>query len=110
MDHDFQQWEKYDLLNYIESKQNPNGFINPQHAPDYMKNLITQFEHITNIKSGLKIGKKLSNGDDKWLERWYEIQFADIEIEDPETEIQNVQVRRDLTGVNQKSASVNEVG
>ena len=49
-----------------------------------MKALITQFEHITNIKSGLKIGKKLSNGDDKWLERWYEIQFADIEIEDLE--------------------------
>ena len=66
-----------------------------------MQSYLAAFENIRSIKSGLKIGKKLSDGDNKWLERWYEIQFSDIEIEDPSItqikEIEKIRSKRDMS-------------
>jgi len=49
-------------------------------VPDYIKDDLSlghnkeySFQHMTSIKSGLKIGKKLGDGDNKWIEKWFEV-------------------------------------
>ena len=67
---------------------------------------MAHYENVTSIKSGLKIGKKLSDGDNKWLERWYEIQFSDIEIEDPGMEMDRIRTKRDILNIDRDTKKV----
>mmetsp|Transcript_19352 Transcript_19352/g.29664 ORF Transcript_19352/g.29664 Transcript_19352/m.29664 type:complete len:144 (-) Transcript_19352:1911-2342(-) len=35
---------------------------------------------MTSVKSGLKIGRKLSDADSKWVEKWFEVKLSDSHI------------------------------
>jgi hypothetical protein len=33
---------------------------------------------ISSVKSGLKTGRKLSNADSRWVEKWFEVKCKDV--------------------------------
>lgn len=75
-DHDFKEWERYDIL------QLKKGEIEPKHFPEYILNDLTQqgfkYDLVSCIKSGLKCGRKLSDSDSRWIEKWYEVKCKDV--------------------------------
>jgi protein gp37 len=38
------------------------------------------FQNITHLKFGQKAGRKLSDADSRWVEKWMEVRFVDKEI------------------------------
>lgn len=40
------------------------------------------YKHISEIKSGIKLGRKFSDQDEKWGEKWFEIRCRDANTKD----------------------------
>jgi hypothetical protein len=38
-----------------------------------------QYSMVSSIKSGLKTGRKLSNADSRWVEKWFEVKCKDVQ-------------------------------
>lgn len=43
------------------------------------------YNHVTEIKSGFKLGRKVSDHDQRWAEKWYEIKCKDFSLENKKT-------------------------
>lgn len=81
---DFKQWERYDIVHRVGDDKQSN--IDESVMPEYIVKEIRKtrdqpivFNLIKSMKSGQKAGRKLSNTDSKWVEKWYEIKCKDIQ-------------------------------
>lgn len=85
---DFQEWEEYDVLHVEEPRDNCT--IAAEHIPPYIRDDIRAgfaFQHITynfvtEVKSGVKLGRKVSDVDARWAEKWFEIKCKDAVLSD----------------------------
>lgn len=83
-DHDFKEWEKYDIV-HLKSDKKEKGTIDIKTVPSYIRNDLTvgpqqsiEFNMISEVKCGQKAGRKLSDSDSRWVEKWYEIKCKDL--------------------------------
>jgi hypothetical protein len=81
-DHDFKEWERYDILHHKSDKK---GTIGNKLIPDYIladlvvgPNQLIEFNMIYSIKAGQKCGRKLSDPDSRWVEKWWEVKCKDL--------------------------------
>lgn len=85
-EHDFRQWEQYDVL-AIERQDGSDDYIQHVHLPLYIAadvsselNPCIEVKNMTEFKCGLKIGSKLSLPSKRWVEKWFEVNCAQIKI------------------------------
>ena len=81
---DYKQWEQYDVLTLEGSLSKEFKNIQKKHIPSYIQqdlllgpNEMIEVKQISEIKCGQKIGKKVSDGDARWCEKWFEIKCID---------------------------------
>jgi len=66
----------------MKFKNKSDEIIPIAHFPAYIRDDIIQ-NYVLNpqsIKSGCKSGKKLSDPDQKWVEKWFEIEAKDLDL------------------------------
>lgn len=88
-DNDYKQWERYDL----HESRAAGATIPIDMAPDYIKVDLQKglfqnvdFNEITNLKCGMKLGCKQSDLDARWVEKWYELRCKDMGTEKSKVE------------------------
>jgi len=87
IDNDYKQWERYDL------HKAKGATIPIDMAPDYIKVDLQKglfqnvdFNEISNLKCGMKLGCKPSDLDARWVEKWYELKCKDMGTEKSKVE------------------------
>lgn len=88
-DNDYKQWERYDL----HDSRAEGATIPIDMAPDYLKVDLQKglfqnvdFNDISNLKCGMKLGCKQSDLDARWVEKWYELRCKDMGTEKSKVE------------------------
>ena len=78
-EHDFKEWERYDIMMF---KSKSNSVIPIIQYPTYIREDILHScaTNIVELKSGYKSGKKLSDPDVKWVEKWFEVKSNDAGV------------------------------
>jgi len=64
----------------------PNATISKKFVPEYIRADLEagskfqsiSYEFITEVKCGIKLGRRFSDVDAKWAEKWYEIRCKDV--------------------------------
>lgn len=87
-DNDFQEWEQYDIV-HVKDPRNTST-IALQHVPQYIQQDVQmgvsyqriQYNYISEIKSGIKLGRKFSDQDERWGEKWFEIRCKEANVND----------------------------
>ena len=87
-DNDFQEWEQYDIVHVINPRT--SSTISNEYIPQYISMDVMDgktyqnitYKFITEIKSGLKLGRKCSDHDAKWGEKWFEINCKEAQLKD----------------------------
>ena len=81
---DYKQWEQYDILTLEGGLKKELQNIASVHIPNYIKpdlkltpNQMIEVKQISDMKCGQKIGRKISDPDAKWCEKWFEIKCID---------------------------------
>lgn len=61
-------------------KQTSSMAVVPEYVSKELQDLDQplQYNLISCVKSGLKSGRKLSNTDSRWVEKWFEVKCKDI--------------------------------
>lgn len=82
-ENDFKQWERYDIMHFVvdDKKDNISKDVMPSYVAQELKltkNQQIDYKMVSNVKSGLKTGRKLSNADSRWVEKWFEVKCKDI--------------------------------
>jgi len=79
---DFKHWERYDTV--YHKGDNKTDKLSMAVVPEYVSKELQdldqplQYNLISCVKSGLKSGRKLSNTDSRWVEKWFEVKCKDI--------------------------------
>lgn len=87
-DDDFQEWEQYDIIHVEEPRDNCT--IAAEHVPAYIRDDVRAgvafqsivYKFVTEIKGGVKLGRKVSDADARWAEKWFEIRCKDAVLSD----------------------------
>lgn len=87
-DNDFQEWEQYDII-HVEYPRDSSTIAN-QYVPNYIQDDVIEsnsyqaisYRYISEIKSGIKLGRKISDNDEKWGEKWFEIRCKEATVKD----------------------------
>jgi len=98
-DDDFQEWEQYDVIHMVDP--GPNATISKKFVPEYIRGDLEagskfqsiSYEFISEVKCGIKLGRRFSDVDAKWAEKWYEIRCKDVSVAKGKKKVTDVIVK-----------------
>jgi len=98
-DDDFQEWEQYDVIHMVDP--GPNATISKKFVPEYIRGDLEagskfqsiSYEFIREVKCGIKLGRRFSDVDAKWAEKWYEIRCKDVSVAKGKKKVTDVIVK-----------------
>lgn len=76
------------MIEFDKVSRKETDIISQLHIPKYIiddvsteNNPELNIQQITSFKSGIKIGSKLRNSNQKWIEKWFDIRCRDVKIQ-----------------------------